>query len=633
MNTNVVIPTGSYDSAKISSNMFGANHLWDRDDFDGTFGEKITELGVTGLRFAGGGLSENFFRLDFPTNIPTHFEFGLENLVSFLNYCAENNLTPTIVIPTKRYIYDVDRGVAEVASFVERLTNGEFGPSEGVILEIGNEYYGGRETLAAQEYGNIAQKFVRAIEQNASHDVQIAVQIGKSSGDNETILSFFKDSPLGEYIDILVYHDYPWRAESIEARVAITKDKLGDWRRAGIDAETYVSEWNVGSSQTRTDEHDYGLPQANALLEQMSESMKAGVDMASIWGVQQNNRTSLTEDEGDNRVNFGGHIFRMMTDNLIDTRVVDLKSDKILDGQANIYVFESNSEVVVFVTANDLDEGSGGLDLTLDLSKYSSGYNYVWAESLNADGDPHNWNSIAVVNYFAPNTSGQGNSLVNIALTNDYEVVKIVFEKNNAGSDSMHIVGMDTDDYLIGGKGNDYIHGFDGDDVLSGSYRGDLLIGGNGNDTLNGDEGRDKLIGGRGDDALFGGDSGDKLVGGPGSDTMKGGNGDDTVIGSKGNDTLFGGAGDDRLVGGPGNDSMSGGQGADVFIFRDYGDESSDTIYDFNSGEDVLSFDLNKYGELEQFVVENSLIVVHGANTIELVGITELLSNDDFNWI
>jgi Ca2+-binding RTX toxin-like protein len=106
------------------------------------------------------------------------------------------------------------------------------------------------------------------------------------------------------------------------------------------------------------------------------------------------------------------------------------------------------------------------------------------------------------------------------------------------------------------------------------------LKGGGGDDTLEGGAGDDILRGGRGDDTLEGGAGDDRLVGAKGDDTLEGGAGDDLLKGGTGDDTLEGGAGDDSLV---------GGRGADTFI-QDFSQPGSDTITDFNPGQDTINF-------------------------------------------
>ncbi|HIB10438.1 MAG TPA: calcium-binding protein [Dehalococcoidia bacterium] len=158
--------------------------------------------------------------------------------------------------------------------------------------------------------------------------------------------------------------------------------------------------------------------------------------------------------------------------------------------------------------------------------------------------------------------------------------------------------GGDGDDNLAGSVGNDTLDGGAGDDVL-GSGRGadtldggagdDVLRGGMGDDVLYGGEGNDVLSGDQQDDFLDGGAGDDVLQGGAGSDTLYGGEGDDVLDGGAQRDILKGGAGDDTLEGGAGDDILKGGKGDDTFV-QDFSKPGSDTITDFNPGQDTINF-------------------------------------------
>jgi len=59
----------------------------------------------------------------------------------------------------------------------------------------------------------------------------------------------------------------------------------------------------------------------------------------------------------------------------------------------------------------------------------------------------------------------------------------------------------------------------------------------------------------------------DTIIGGKGNDALFGGRGNDTIYGGSGNDTLYGGGGDDILDGGEGDDHIEGGKGSDTYMF------------------------------------------------------------------
>ena len=73
-------------------------------------------------------------------------------------------------------------------------------------------------------------------------------------------------------------------------------------------------------------------------------------------------------------------------------------------------------------------------------------------------------------------------------------------------------------------------------------------------------------------------------------DLIYGSDDNDFLHGGDGDDIIFGGIGGDTIAGEIGNDILVGGEGEDTFIFSANAGEGNDTISDFNSSEDTLSF-------------------------------------------
>lgn len=195
----------------------------------------------------------------------------------------------------------------------------------------------------------------------------------------------------------------------------------------------------------------------------------------------------------------------------------------------------------------------------------------------------------------------------------------------NGGDGDDNLFGGSGADSLLGGDGEDLLVGAKGDDILAGGYDDDRLDGGAGNDTLSGDAGFDSLAGGGGDDSLVGGGGGDQIeagdgndfasggggndfigagagndtvTGGDGKDEIYGDNGADSLSGDSGDDALSGGAGADTLIGGAGFDTLFGGGGDDVFQFVKQ-EHGSDTILDFDRGDDLLAFKASGFDNLD----------------------------------
>jgi hypothetical protein len=98
---------------------------------------------------------------------------------------------------------------------------------------------------------------------------------------------------------------------------------------------------------------------------------------------------------------------------------------------------------------------------------------------------------------------------------------------------SLHRVGSDDHDRMVGGRESTTLRGVGGNDTL---------IGGASHDGLFGGSGRDHLYGDRGHDLMHGGSGRDVLTGGPGNDVLRGGHGADTMIDKAGTTRVVTGA-------------------------------------------------------------------------------------------
>ena len=142
-------------------------------------------------------------------------------------------------------------------------------------------------------------------------------------------------------------------------------------------------------------------------------------------------------------------------------------------------------------------------------------------------------------------------------------------------SDSDHITGRSSSDFLYGDAESDVLKGRSGDDLILGGSEGDfirgnkgddLIISGMGNNTLKGGTGHDIIIADEGHDRIHGGSGDDRIFGEAGDDFIRGGIGNDYIHGGHGEDKIFGGYGNDTICGGIGKDKAKGGMGSDLFI-------------------------------------------------------------------
>ena len=183
---------------------------------------------------------------------------------------------------------------------------------------------------------------------------------------------------------------------------------------------------------------------------------------------------------------------------------------------------------------------------------------------------------------------------------------------------------------ILGGAGADTIAGSSSADSLDGGADNDVIWAGAGNDMVIGGRGNDSLVGYTGADTLNGGDGNDTLDGGAGNDSLSGGAGADSLSGGAGNDILLGGAGNDTLWGGAGNDSLYGGNDTDTFIYRP--NEGTDTIYNYESGKDILQI-LTSSGAQGSFSDSsfsggNLTLTINGGGSVVFNSVT---TSTDFN--
>jgi Ca2+-binding RTX toxin-like protein len=163
---------------------------------------------------------------------------------------------------------------------------------------------------------------------------------------------------------------------------------------------------------------------------------------------------------------------------------------------------------------------------------------------------------------------------------------------------------------------------------LTGSLDGSVISFDDGSVLKTNTGAKGTLSGATGDDLLIAGANGDRLLGNAGDDMLIGGAGGDQIYGGTGNDTLFGGAGNDYLV---------GGNGADDFVFTGAAGGGNDTIADFVSGTDSLTFDSDVVTGLGDLTIADSgldlLVTVDATGaTIRLLGQATVDISGDLNF-
>jgi Ca2+-binding RTX toxin-like protein len=184
-----------------------------------------------------------------------------------------------------------------------------------------------------------------------------------------------------------------------------------------------------------------------------------------------------------------------------------------------------------------------------------------------------------------------------------------------AGADNSALQGMAGTAGLVGGDGNDVLVGRAGADILDGDGGNSTLDadidtvdysqdGGTGAVTVN-------LTTGTATDSWGATDtlkSIENVIGSALADTITGSAEANVISGADGDDTILGEAGNDTLVGGIGADNLTGGIGIDIFLYNAT-NEGRDSITDFVSGTDKLSFSTSAFGGITSAVLNSNFFI------------------------
>lgn len=313
------MPQPTLTGDPITSGMFGGNFLADRYAVgeDGSFEGAVEELGVTGLRYPGGSLTERLFDIRTPDADRATEEDGtmvaFEPLSDFMAYAEDAGQPVTIVIPTRNFLSkngdaNGDRWPAfneeELRTFVRDVAEGKYGDAQVDAFEIGNEYWGSGE-MTAVEYGRLSSKMAKVIDEELQQvseetgradDIDIVVQTGTNFGSSDLRAQYEGTSPDDALADLNDRYDADfgdevrfqngslnWRrindelvqrefnAEEMEAIDGVvthlySKDPVqpgqrefgldtiqNTWIDDAPDLDIYVTEWNQSAAEPRFD--------------------------------------------------------------------------------------------------------------------------------------------------------------------------------------------------------------------------------------------------------------------------------------------------------------------------------------------------------------------------------------------
>jgi alpha-L-arabinofuranosidase len=181
----VILPSGPqtftegfFEGAAATEGLFGGNLLASRGILmgPGSYDEAINGLGVTGLRYPGGSLTEEYFDITNPdattaTSNITGETTDFIPISEFLSYANANGQEVTIVVPTYSQFGEPDENgnrlsnvnEANLREFVHDVVTGVYGEAPIIAIEIGNEYWGSG-LMNAVEYGRLSSEMALVID-------------------------------------------------------------------------------------------------------------------------------------------------------------------------------------------------------------------------------------------------------------------------------------------------------------------------------------------------------------------------------------------------------------------------------------------------------------------------------------
>lgn len=559
-----------------------------------------------------------------------------------------NNCSIEMILPTVRYsdfqnslsgsqVADLlDRSRSDVSTFLQNLfvAHSYGAPPSEVILDIGNENLvwttkfpetqletGQSFDPKAVQWGlalycDVARKMLEAAadfrELYPDANFKMAIQVpymndkAGTSDPVDVFLTELRAMPASELaqIDIIRFHplDYSMKyAADMENWMTANLVKYAsviNAARAEMGDSSVVQFSADAHSQTGKDDGGVGdgmpaqsLQAAAATVAAMSSLIEMGVDYASAWGIAINYREDVQASyydpaTGATHYTPRGEVLRQMAETLPGMTLVNTQQfvDAGRTGPLNLQAFGDGSNQVLFVSANNINDGdsgetTSGQEVTINLAGLAHPVTYAWVETITtADGNGGEavvWNPLrdgASQEWGETWVTVSGNS-VTFHFSQDYEMIRLIVSTGPFGSGPQILIGDAqrglgiVNDHLSTGAGADYVQG------LSGS------------DTISGGAGDDRLYGDRAEGAGL--DGGDLIQGGAGNDALYGGSGNDTLDGDGGGDSIYGGDGNDVIYFDSGLDLVSGGDGFDTLILLQTG--SGTTARGLAFGVDSIS--------------------------------------------
>jgi hypothetical protein len=465
--------------ARITTHLFGGNVLAPRGDHS----DAIAALGVTGLRYPGGSLTEYMFDITNPnaTELVDQRTGELRPVLpldEFLAYAEAAEQPVTIVVPTRTQLTEAvdengDRmpniNEAELRAFVAGVVATD---AEIAAFEIGNEYWG--IGMNAVEYGRVASEAAAIIDSElmaaGADDVNTIIQKGNNFGSsrisdefagvhadevfaelNETyntalnahalfpsgeinwafvnsklVLSAFDDAEI-QAVDGVVTHIYSRGPSSPHTKHFDLENAQATWLSEHPGLEIHITEWNLKSTSDLDRNDDYGLFQAAEMLELMEEFVVTGVDAAHVWPLNQNTRNALSNGFTFDEATAPGEMFALMSETLPGKALIDLNPEtrdtEAQSGNVSAHMFAGEGELALYLINESRQSGTSA---SVDVSSFISGYDAADVVVLGvADGDaPGSNKSQAVIEEVDPSVISAGEIEASL---DPGEIMQVVF--------------------------------------------------------------------------------------------------------------------------------------------------------------------------------------------------------------
>jgi hypothetical protein len=353
--------------------------------------------------------------LDTVTNPTTGEPVTITPFSDFMGFAAAEGLPVTITLPTREALTDDrdangDRFAAIDApllrQFVTDAVSGAFGAAQIAAFEIGNEYWGSGR-MSAVEYGRVSSEMAHLLRDILDGLVdqygqrpEIHVQMGtnfsfsslderyagttdeilaalsedygltftqdvvRNSGEidwtrvnNQLLLSAYDTADETGAVDGVSVHLFsrdPALPGQRDFQLGVVQEM---WVESGRfdDLSVYVSEWNQSGSSAEFDRRvDYGLYQAQEMLEILEAFSFWGVDRAAVWPLLQNTANALAKGASYDGLTPAGEVFRLMSEVLPGLAPIDFDPEDRIEtefqiGDLSLHGFYGEERLEIFV--------------------------------------------------------------------------------------------------------------------------------------------------------------------------------------------------------------------------------------------------------------------------------------------